>query len=101
MIAGRDMFHFGSTSTRSANLRLLTPGGQLEVNEDDALALGLSSGDLITVISRAGSFDAAVKLSGDVPKGIVFAPTNFPDVGAYRLLQENTTACNVKLVKRT
>lgn len=101
MIAGRDMFHFGSTSTRSPNLRLLTPRGELEVNEEDALALGLSSGDMITVSSRAGSFDAAVKLSGVVPKGIVFAATNFPDGGVYRLLQENTTVCKVKLAKRT
>jgi len=101
MIAGRTMFHFGSTSTRSANLRLLTPRGELEVNEEDAIALGVVEGDVVTVSSSAGSFDAPVKVSANVPKGIVFAPTNFPDMGVYRLLQENTTVCNVKLVRRT
>lgn len=101
MIVGRDMFHFGSTSTRSANLKLLTPQGELEVNEEDAVALGLADGDLVTVTSSAGSFVAPVKKSSNLPRKIVFAPTNFPDMGAYRLLQENTTVCNVKLVRRT
>ncbi|MCA1961781.1 MAG: molybdopterin-dependent oxidoreductase [Desulfomonile sp.] len=101
MIVGREMFHFGSTSTRSANLRLLTPRGELEISPEDADFLGLADGDEVTVSSRGGSFSAPVKVSATIPKGIVFAPTNFPDMGAYRLLQENTTVCNVKLVRRT
>ena len=97
LIAGRCMFHFGSTSTRSRNLLQLCPEGNLQINAEDAETLGLKEGDQVEVSSRSGSFVAPTKLSDKVDRGMVFVPTNFPDQSVYRLFDENTTVCRVKL----
>jgi predicted molibdopterin-dependent oxidoreductase YjgC len=91
------MFHFGSTSTRSRNLLQLCPEGNLQINAEDAETLGLKEGDQVEVSSRSGSFVAPTKLSDKVDRGMVFVPTNFPDQSVYRLFDENTTVCRVKL----
>jgi hypothetical protein len=33
----------------------------------------------------------------NVDQGLILAPTNFPELGVYRLFQENTTVCRVAL----
>jgi predicted molibdopterin-dependent oxidoreductase YjgC len=97
LIAGRSMYQFGSTSTRSKNLQHVCPEGYVEINSDDAKDLGLAEGDLVTVTSPSGSFFAPAKLSSAVRQGMVFAPINFPGLGVYTLFQENTTVCRVKV----
>jgi formate dehydrogenase (NADP+) alpha subunit len=97
MIAGRAKFHFGSTTTRSRNLSELCPDACLEINSEDAAMLGVTDGDMLEVTSRTGSLVVVVKLSSSVSPGMVFVPTNFPGVGVYRLFQENTTVCKVRL----
>jgi predicted molibdopterin-dependent oxidoreductase YjgC len=97
MIAGRSMYHFGSTSTRSKNLLDLCPSGYVEINEDDAQQLGLEDGDPVEVSSPDGSFVAPAKPSRNVDRGMAFVPTSFPSLGVYRLFRENTTGCRVKL----
>jgi anaerobic selenocysteine-containing dehydrogenase len=97
MVAGRSMYHFGSTSTRSQNLLGLCPEGCVEINEEDASQLGFREGDPVEVTSPSASFVAPAKLSRNVNRGMVLVPTNFPSMGVYRLFQENTTVCRVKL----
>ena len=98
LIAGRSMFHFGSFSTRSRNLLQLCPEGYLQINAADAEALGIKEGDQVKVSSQSASFVAPTKLSDKVDKGMVFVPTNFPGQSVYRLFEENTTVCRVKLM---
>jgi predicted molibdopterin-dependent oxidoreductase YjgC len=97
LIAGRCMFHFGSTSTRSKNLLQLCPEGYLQINVADAETLGIKEGDQVQVSSRSGDFIAPAKLSDKVDRGMVFIPTNFPGQSVYRLFEENTTVCRVNL----
>ncbi len=97
MMAGRSMYHFGSTSTRSMNLLGLSPGGYVELNPIDADSLKIQEGEPVKVSSPIGSFVAPAKLSTRVAEGMVYAPANFPDLGVYRLFEENTTVCRVKL----
>lgn len=97
MMAGRSMYHFGSTSTRSRHLLGLCPEGYVEVNPLDADALDIRDGERVEVNSRIGSFTAPAKRSTRVSQGMVFVPANFPDLGVYRLFEENTTVCRVKL----
>ncbi len=97
MVAGRSMYHFGSTSTRSQNLLGLCPGGYVEINPEDAGRLGFNDGDPVQVTSPSASFVAPAKLSKNIGRGLVLVPTNFPEMGVYRLFQENTTVCRVRL----
>lgn len=97
LVAGKSMYHFGSTSTRSQNLRGLCPGGYVEINPEDASRLGLKDGDPVQVTSPSAWFVAPAKISMNVDQGLILAPTNFPELGVYRLFQENTTVCRVAL----
>lgn len=97
MMAGRSMFHFGSTSTRSKNLLTLCPQGYVEINPQDAEELDVVEGLIVEVSSPAGSLKAPARISDRVSRGMVYVPSNFPDLGVYRLFQENTTVCRVKL----
>ena len=97
MIAGRAMFHFGSTTTRSRNLSQLAPQACIEMNTRDASDMDVREGDVMEVISPHNAFVAPVKLSATVSSGMIFVPTNFPDVGVYRLFAENTNVCRVRL----
>lgn len=97
MVVGRSMYHFGSTSTRSMNLLGLCSCGNVEINPDDAKDLGLKQGDLIEVMSPRGSFEAPVEISYKISRGLIFVPVNFPGMGVYRLFDENTNVCRVKL----
>jgi len=97
MIAGRSMYHFGSLTTRSENLLTLCPEGYVEINAQDAHELGVKDLQRIEVRSRVSSFVAPVKVSGKIERGLVFVPTNFPNLGVYKLFEENTTVCRVKL----
>ena len=97
LMAGRSMYHFGSTTTRSRNLLGLAPQAFVEVNPIDAMGLGIGDGDPIEVTSPAGSVVAPARLSSEVEVGRVVAPVNFPEVGVYKLFRENTTVCRVKL----
>lgn len=97
MIAGRSMFHFGTTTTRSRNLSQLSPHACIEMNARDASAMDTADGDLMEVASPYGSFVAPVKVSANVSSGMIFVPTNFPSTGVYRLFAENTNVCRVRL----
>ncbi|MDQ7782498.1 MAG: molybdopterin-dependent oxidoreductase [Desulfomonilaceae bacterium] len=99
MTAGRSMYHFGSISTRSRNLLGLCPEGYVEINPQDADALDIGDGERVEVRSPVGSFVAPVKYSGRVSPGMVYVPANFPELGVYRLFEENTTVCRVKLTR--
>jgi formate dehydrogenase (NADP+) alpha subunit len=97
MMADRCMFHFGSMSTRSERLLSLCPTGYVKMNAVDAERLGIRDGEPVEVASPTGSFVAPAEISREVGEGMVVVPVNFPELGVYRLFQENTTVCRVKL----
>ncbi|MGO9118277.1 MAG: molybdopterin-dependent oxidoreductase [Desulfomonilaceae bacterium] len=97
MMAGRSMFHFGSVTTRSKNLLDLCPKGYIEISRKDAEQLGLIDGESLEVLSPNGSFIGPAKISEGISAGMIFVPSNFPDMAVYKLFRENTTVCRVKL----
>lgn len=95
LIAGRSMTHFGSVTTRSADLRELSSTGFVEIHPADAERLGIATGDAVCVESELGSITGPAMISSRVSIGMVFAPTSFPDFPVYSLFRENTTVCRV------
>lgn len=91
------MFHFGSVTTRSKNLLDLCPKGYIEISGKDAEQLGLIDGEPLEVSSPNGSFIGPAKISEEISTGMIFVPSNFPDMAVYKLFRENTTVCRVKL----
>lgn len=97
MMVGRSMYHFGSMSTRSKNLLGLNRGPYVEINQDDALELGITEGESVEVASSQGYFQAPALISSKVSRGMILVPVNFPGLGVYKLFDENTNMCRVRL----
>jgi len=75
----RDMlYHSGSMSTRSESLDLVAPEAILEMNEEDALKLGISDNSLVKVTSKRDSVYLKAKISEAIPQGTVYVPAHFP-----------------------
>jgi formate dehydrogenase major subunit len=81
LVTGRDLYKFnsGTMSGRSATALLRTTD-VLELSTPDAEALGIGTGDLVTVTSRYGQATLTAELSERVPSGVVFATFTDPGV---------------------
>jgi formate dehydrogenase alpha subunit len=76
-------FHFhygiGTTTKRAQGLAKVFPDSCIEVHPEDALKVGIHSGDKVKVISPRGEVETTCKISEAVPKGVAyFAITFFP-----------------------
>jgi len=81
---GRVLYHFHTaTMTRESNgLNELYPGGDIQVNPDDAQELGVGQGELLEVASRRGAVRAKALLTDRVPRGMVYMPFHFREAPA-------------------
>jgi len=109
---GRVLYHFHTaTMTRqSAGLDELYPGGEVQVNPDDAEELGLEHGAMAEVASRRGAVRARVLVTDTVPKGMVYMPFHFREAPANVLTNDaldpvskipELKVCAVKLSRAT
>lgn len=78
LATGRCVYHFHTrTKTgRSERLQQREPDAWVQVNDEDAKKYGISSGDLVNVISRRGSVELPARI-GEIEAGQVFIPFHF------------------------
>ena len=69
-------WHTGSMTRRVPILHKAVPEAYVEINGDDAIALGITNGSKVKITSRRGSvvMDAMINGRGNPPKGMVFVP---------------------------
>ncbi len=69
-------WHTGSMTRRVPILHKAVPKGYVEINADDATAMGITNGSKVKITSRRGSvvMDAMINGRGNPPKGMVFVP---------------------------
>lgn len=69
-------WHTGSMTRRVPILHKAVPKGYVEINGDDATAMGITNGSKVKITSRRGSvvMDAMINGRGNPPKGMVFVP---------------------------
>lgn len=69
-------WHTGSLTRRVPELRRAVPRAYVELNRDDAKALGIQNGEVVRVESRRGSVElpAWIEGRGSPPRGSVFVP---------------------------
>jgi predicted molibdopterin-dependent oxidoreductase YjgC len=86
LIIGKSLQHSGSYTTHHpcGTLRI-TGEALLKMNPEDAGSLELSPGEVVKVISSHGEIAVPVKLSTDVPPGVVFLPEHFAAPAAHNL----------------
>jgi len=91
---------------KAPRLRRFLSQGYAELSPEDARSLGLGNGDLAKVTSAAGTVVAPVRVSTDMPPGMVFVPCSFPEIavnGLFHIIldtQSKTPAfksCRVKV----
>jgi predicted molibdopterin-dependent oxidoreductase YjgC len=84
---GRVLYHFHTaTMTRQSNgLNELCPGGDVQINPDDASRLRVAQGDLVEITSRRGVVQAKALVTDRVPKGMVYMPFHYREAPANAL----------------
>jgi formate dehydrogenase alpha subunit len=96
LIVGKSLQHSGSYTTHHPEGTMAVTGeALLQVNPEDARSLEVAAGEEVKVISSHGEITAPVKLSKDVPAGVVFLPEHFAAPAA------NDLTLNSNLVRVT
>ena len=87
LTTGRLLYHYhtGTMSRRSKGINELIPEGMIEINPQDAEALGCREGDFVRVASRRGEVEVAAHVTDRVPPKTVFMPWHFKESAANRL----------------
>jgi formate dehydrogenase alpha subunit len=78
-------WHGGTMSRRSEGLNWVVPEGEIQLNDQDGMQLGVATGDLIRVASRRGQVTGKAHLTGKLPRGMVFMTFHFAEVPANAL----------------
>ncbi|MEM7103333.1 MAG: molybdopterin-dependent oxidoreductase [Bacteroidota bacterium] len=104
LMAGERRTYNANTIIRNPEWRKNDQEGALKVNPKDAESLGIESGDLVTCTSKIGSLKIVVKVTDEVPKGIISMPhgygLEYPDlesdanIGAKANLLTSTDDCD-------
>jgi formate dehydrogenase major subunit len=81
MTTGRSIFHYhsGTMTLRTPKLADEVSHGFVEVNPEDATKVGVKNKDMVTLETRRGSIEAEVKVTDQVPPGLLFIPFHFAD----------------------
>jgi len=97
LLTGKILFHFGTTSTFAAGNMEVAPAGYIEIHPEDAAASGITEGSPVRITSTTGSARGPVKLSENVPKGLLFAPYHFADLNIQQVIPagQNRTVIQV------
>jgi len=99
LLAGSILFQFGSTTTYAPGPAEVAPAGYIEMNPEDVRAQGLKDGGKVRLTTAAGSVQGALRVSTDVPQGLVFAPVNFADVNVQQAIPAGSTYVAVEVAK--
>jgi formate dehydrogenase major subunit len=75
-------WHTGTMTRRSENLEREVPTGWVEVNPEDAAALGIADGEMVKAKTRRGEIEIGAKVTDDIKKGEVFIPFHYVECAA-------------------
>jgi len=81
LTTGRSLYHFhtGTMTRKIKGLNTLRTEELVEINPNDALALGITDGEEVKVTSRRGEVVAKAKVTEVSPTGVVFMTFHFAE----------------------
>jgi predicted molibdopterin-dependent oxidoreductase YjgC len=90
LTTGRVLYHYhsGTMTRRSGPLAWREPRGYVEVNGEDAAAVGVEDNHAVVIKSRRGSVRTRLKISEGVPPGTIFLAFHWREAPANRLTQD-------------
>lgn len=72
-------YHTGTMTRKGKGLNMLYPELLAEINMDDAVNLGIDSGDLVHITSRRGDIRVKTIISERPDRGVIFVPFHFKE----------------------
>jgi formate dehydrogenase alpha subunit len=99
LLVSSSMAHFGTTSTFAAAICEVEPEDLLNISTEDAREVAVRDGEKLKVTGVTGaSAVARIRISPNVPKGLIYASGNFSAAGISGLLADgdNRTAVQVE-----
>lgn len=89
LLIGPSMSHFGTTSTFAPAVCEVEPEAMFQISADDANEIAVREGEKLKVTGTTGvAVVARVRISANIPKGLVYATTNFSKQGFAGLLAD-------------
>ena len=78
-------YHTGTITRKVEGLNILRSQEFVEINPEDATALGISDGEMVCVLSRRGEVKVRVKITDTSPPGVVSMTFHFAETPTNRL----------------
>jgi len=75
-------WHTGTMTRRSKSLESEEPTGWVELNPEDAKALGVKDKEMVKAITRRGQITIGARVTKDIKKGVVFMPFHYVECAA-------------------
>ncbi|MBD1400779.1 molybdopterin-dependent oxidoreductase [Pelovirga terrestris] len=98
LLVGSSMAHFGTTSAFAPAICDVEPEGLLNISAEDAGEVAVRDGEKLKVTGATGaSAVARVRISPNVPKGLIYASTNFSSTGIAGLLADGDNRTTVQV----
>jgi formate dehydrogenase major subunit len=87
LTTGRCIWHWhtGSMTRRSPSLEKEAPNAWIEINTDDAKALGVTNGEMVRAITRRGELKVTAKVTHDIKRNEMFMPFHYAECAANLL----------------
>lgn len=81
LTTGRSIFHWhtGTMTRKVRGLNTFMGEGLVEINPEDASALGIIDGEMVKIISRRGKIKAKARVTEVSPRGVVFMNFHFAE----------------------
>jgi formate dehydrogenase alpha subunit len=84
LTTGRCLWHWhtGTMTRRSKDLEAEEPTGWIEINPEDAKALGVKDKEMVQAITRRGQVNVPARVTPNIMKGVMFMPFHFKECAA-------------------
>jgi len=98
LLVSSSMAHFGTTSTFAPAICEVEPEGLLSLSAEDAEEAAVRDGEKLKVTGVTGSSAVArVRISPNIPKGLIYASANFSAAGMTGLLADGDNRTEVQV----
>jgi formate dehydrogenase alpha subunit len=78
-------WHTGTMTRRSEDLEAEEPTGWIEINPEDAKALGVQNKELVRAVTRRGEVQVPARVTEKILKGVMFMPFHYKECAANTL----------------
>jgi formate dehydrogenase alpha subunit len=75
-------WHTGTMTRRSVSLEAEEPTGWIEINPEDAKALGIKDKEKVRAVTRRGQIEVPARVTKDIKKGVTFMPFHYKECAA-------------------